>query len=678
METLELALVLLFAVLISSIIEQLIPKVTAPLIQIALGIIIAFLANGRIEITLDPDFFLIMFIAPLLFDAARKADNTALWKNRGAMLSFAIFLVVVIMVVIGFSVNLMIPSVSLAAALALGAALGPTDPVAVASVSEEADIDPRQESILKGESLLNDASGIVSFQFALAAATTGSFSVASAIEDFLVSFFGGLAAGILLGWLTVKAVDAIRNMGLENTTFHVLLEVFIPFIAYLLGEAIGVSGIILVVACGITMTLTPQTLRPSISRMNIVSTSVWQVISFTLNGIVFVLLGTQLPSAIGNTWLDGGVDEFMLLVYVLVITFLMHAVRFVWSLASERHYDHKTGKRRSTGELMRAAGILTLSGSKGAITLAIMFSIPAYVQYGSAWTPFPNRGLLIFIASGVIVISLLLATFVVPLLAPKKESENDTRERDLETKIDIYRTVVAELTAQQTPETRMATNQVIEQYNERIALVKDESDAEYDSSTELRITVLQWEQEYVLDQIDAGEFPTAQGYAYVSRIARIETMLKRDQHRSASIISWWHRTRRRLHKSLNALFKHEPPEQLSVTRKVYHDIQLDTNKYIVNRLEQEMADPDSPFAAEQISQLIIEYQRSIALLRPTNPSVTAYTRLSSYDLDITRLSLRIELEEIQRAYDDGRLSRSAAQNMRKNVYLMQLDVEDYV
>ena len=181
MEALVLALLMLAAVLLSSVIDQLVPKVSSPLIQIGLGLLIALFAPSQINITLDPDLFLVLLIAPLLFDEAKNVDKGALWKNRCPVLSLAIGLVVVTALIIGFAVEWLEPSIGLAAAFALGAALGPTDAVAVASLSKETDIAPRDKSILEGESLINDASGIVAFQFALAAATTGTFSLLNEI-----------------------------------------------------------------------------------------------------------------------------------------------------------------------------------------------------------------------------------------------------------------------------------------------------------------------------------------------------------------------------------------------------------------------------------------------------------------------------------------------------------------
>ena len=146
--------------------------------------------------------------------------------------------------IIGFAVNWLVPSIPLAAAFALGAALGPTDAVSVASLSKQVKIPARSRNILESESIINDASGIVSFQFAIAAVVTGAFSLIDASVDFLVEFVGGLTLGVLLGLLGNWVVKRARSIGVENTNFHVLFEVLIPFLIYLVANVCHVSGVI--------------------------------------------------------------------------------------------------------------------------------------------------------------------------------------------------------------------------------------------------------------------------------------------------------------------------------------------------------------------------------------------------------------------------------------------------
>ena len=416
MELLEFSLLMLAAVLLSSVIDQLVPKVSSPLIQIGLGLLIALVMGTQISIAFDPNLFLVLFIAPLLYDEAKNLDKKALWENKRPVLSLAVGLVIASALIIGFAVNWLVPSIPLAAAFALGAALGPTDAVSVASLSKQVKIPARSRNILESESIINDASGIVSFQFAIAAAVTGTFSLVGATANFFFAFLGGVLVGVALGLTGNFIVRRVRSWGLENTTFHVLFEVFVPFIVYLVANALGTSGIIAVVAAGILNVVSPRAIGPSVSRMNIVSASVWRVLTFALNGIVFVLLGTQLPRAMQRTWENVTIDNDVLIGYILGITVLMLAARFLWVLIMERVHRQRRG--RMTLDELRSTAIMTLAGPKGTITLAVAFTIPFSI---------PQRELLLFLACGVIVVTMLLATFAVPLIAPKKDTDDALR-----------------------------------------------------------------------------------------------------------------------------------------------------------------------------------------------------------------------------------------------------------
>ena len=511
METLTLVMLIFAAILASSIIDQVVPRVSSPLIQIGLGLLIALFASSQIRVTLDPELFLVLFIAPLLYEEAKSADKAALWHHKRPVLSLAIGLVVATTLAIGFAVHAVIPSIGLAAAFALGAALGPTDAVAVTSLSKQVNIPDRQGSILKGELLLNDASGIVSFQFAIAAAVTGSFSLLNATGNFFVEFLGGIAVGALLAYIGKFLVNKARSLGVENTTFHVLFEILIPLLVYSIADAVHVSGIIAVVVAGLINVISPHAIGPSISRMNIVSSSVWRVLTFALNGFVFVLLGTQLPQAMVHTWDDVTFSNFTLIGYVVALTLLLYVVRFAWVCASDWLYTRRRSKKHSEKFKLdlRKSLITTLAGAKGTITLSILFTIP-YFMDGAR---FPQRDLIIFLGCGVIVCTLLVATFIVPLIAPKKvsESEEAAREREAELKIDILRSVVEELTARQTPDTRRATRSVVSSYNDRIERIKEQhgfDEDEDEAYSDLRIRAIGWERECVkklAERDDIGE-----------------------------------------------------------------------------------------------------------------------------------------------------------------------------
>ena len=687
METLTLVMLIFAAILASSIIDQVVPRVSSPLIQIGLGLLIALFASSQIRVTLDPELFLVLFIAPLLYEEAKSADKAALWHHKRPVLSLAIGLVVATTLAIGFAVHAVIPSIGLAAAFALGAALGPTDAVAVTSLSKQVNIPDRQGSILKGELLLNDASGIVSFQFAIAAAVTGSFSLLNATGNFFVEFLGGIAVGALLAYIGKFLVNKARSLGVENTTFHVLFEILIPLLVYSIADAVHVSGIIAVVVAGLINVISPHAIGPSISRMNIVSSSVWRVLTFALNGFVFVLLGTQLPQAMVHTWDDVTFSNFTLIGYVVALTLLLYVVRFAWVCASDWLYTRRRGKKHSEKFKLdlRKSLITTLAGAKGTITLSILFTIP-YFMDGAR---FPQRDLIIFLGCGVIVCTLLVATFIVPLIAPKKvsESEEAAREREAELKIDILRSVVEELTARQTPDTRRATRSVVSSYNDRIERIKEQhgfDEDEDEAYSDLRIRAIGWERECVKKLAEQDDIDSEIALKYLKRLKHIEELRKHSSGRW-SIQNIYLVLRTFLRRAKGVVLRYvshmssspiTAADQAAEMRK----IQQKAGEFVIGRLNDMLADSDCNVPSEYVSKLLIEYQRTVAMLAAelAAPSATVIMRASDKAEDVKRLGYLLELEQIQSRYEEGELTRGEAKRMRDNTNLMLMDVEDSV
>lgn len=687
METLTLVMLIFAAILASSIIDQVVPRVSSPLIQIGLGLLIALFASSQIRVTLDPELFLVLFIAPLLYEEAKSADKAALWHHKRPVLSLAIGLVVATTLAIGFAVHAVIPSIGLAAAFALGAALGPTDAVAVTSLSKQVNIPERQGSILKGELLLNDASGIVSFQFAIAAAVTGSFSLLNATANFFVEFLGGIAVGALLAYIGKFLVNKARSLGVENTTFHVLFEILVPLLVYSIADAVHVSGIIAVVVAGLINVISPHAIGPSISRMNIVSSSVWRVLTFALNGFVFVLLGTQLPQAMVHTWDDVTFSNFTLIGYVVALTLLLYVVRFAWVCASDWLYTRRRSKKH--GEKFKLdlckSLITTLAGAKGTITLSILFTIP-YFMDGAR---FPQRDLIIFLGCGVIVCTLLVATFIVPLVSPKKvsESEEVAREREAELKIDILRSVVEELTARQTQDNRRATRSVVSSYNDRIERIKEQHGFDEDEDevySELRIRAIGWERECVKKLAERDDIDSEVALKYLKRLKRIEELRKHSSGRwSIQNIYLVLRTfLRRVKGVVLRYVAHMASSPITAADQAaeMRKIQQKAGECVIGCLNDMLADSDCNVPSEYVSELLIEYQRTVAMLAAelAAPSATVIMRASDKAEDVKRLGYLLELEQIQSRYEEGELTRAEAKRMRDNTNLMLMDVEDSV
>ena len=297
MQLFLLALMLLISVLVSNLISKFIPSVATPLVQIAIGVVLAFLVPVRGDFQLPTSLFMALFVAPLIYSDSRGIDRVTAWRNRRTILQLAIGLVVLTTLVVGAVMGWLIPALSLTAAFVLGAALSPTDPVAVSALAETSEISRRQRAILSSESIVNDATGVVVFNLALAALASGTFSMLQAGASFLWLFFGGIAFGLAVGIAGNLFSSFVTRIGCDDIVFHVLLDLAMPFITFLAGEVAGVSPIMAVMVCALVYKVGTGKAGPHESRMSIVSGSVWNVLAFSLNGIIFVMLGYQLEAA---------------------------------------------------------------------------------------------------------------------------------------------------------------------------------------------------------------------------------------------------------------------------------------------------------------------------------------------------------------------------------------------
>ena len=679
-EVFELVLMLLLAVLLSSILDQVVPRISSPLIQIALGIGIAMLAISPIEVNLDPELFLVLFIAPLLFNDALEADKRNLWDNKVTIVSFAIGLVVVITLCVGFVLHWLVPSIPLAAAFALGAALGPTDAVAVQALKKEAKVGKREGAILQGEALINDASGVVSFQFAVSAAVTGAFSLADAASSFALGFAGGIVLGILLAAVFLFFNKRIREMGLDNVTFHVLFEVSMPLVVYLFSELVGVSGILAVVACGVMWSMfRDRKISPYQSRLNIALTSVWKVIGFVLNGIVFVLLGIQLPNAMQSTWDNLYINNFVLIGYVLLLTALIVLLRFAWALIMTRLVKNPaTGKRdKFSLRMVKSSLVTTVGGPKGAITLSIAFTIPFLLADGST---FPQRSLIIFLASGVIVCTLLLANFLLPVLAPKEEAETDEEEVEelMRTKIEIMRTVIERLMADSTEENDRETKIVVSSYNNRIRTIRSVADIEEPAVAKLRIEVIDYQVEQLIGAVERREVEAFDAFEYLHRLTKQKSLIAHSKEKSSYAASLRMGRLRSVAsmaaRSVKSVFTPgsvEDHESMDKVREL-------SERYAIEYLQKLVNNPDYP--SEVVAKLMIGHERALSVFDKSDATMTSEAvENATVSIDeIQRRGLQFELEVIQDFYASGNLTRAQAKDMRDNVSLMLLDLEESV
>ncbi|MDR3099297.1 MAG: Na+/H+ antiporter [Paraburkholderia sp.] len=419
METIFTVLILLLAVALSGVVVRLLPvKLPLPLLQIAIGALLTF-PRLNPHVTFDPDIFMALFIPPLLFADGWRMPKREFFMQRRAILMLALGLVLFTVVVVGYFVHWLVPQISLPVAFALAAVLSPTDAVALSAIAGKDKIPAQLMHILEGEALMNDASGLVALKFAVAAALTGYFSLREATLSFFLIAAGGLAVGAAIGWLFSFASARFLNVTSEGDPAPgVVMTLLIPFAAYLFAEHLEVSGVLAAVAAGMMMNYT------SVAHMGPVSarvraSSTWQMIEFVFNGMVFTLLGLQFPGILGKALLDAhhtsNVQMLRLLGYIAAVLAALYAMRFSWvwllrwvaSRGAARH-----GMANAVPGL-RTVAITTVAGVRGAVTLAGVLSLPVALKSG---VPLPGRDTAIFIASGVILASLLVAIVGLPLL----------------------------------------------------------------------------------------------------------------------------------------------------------------------------------------------------------------------------------------------------------------------
>jgi CPA1 family monovalent cation:H+ antiporter len=433
MDAIETVLAMLLAVVASAYLVRLLPVgVPLPLMQIGLGFGIA--AFSRHGIALDPQFFFLLFLPPLLFLDGWRIPKSGLLRDRVVILQLALGLVVFTVVGAGLLIHWLIPAMPLPVAFALAAIVSPTDPVAVSSIAARTPIPKRLMHILEGESLLNDASGLVCFRFAVAAALTGTFSLTSATLTFLWLVAGGVSMGVAVTMLiTVVQRWLTRHFG-EPSGSPILVNLLMPFGAYLLAEHLNASGILAAVAAGITMSYV-ELGGQALAATRIQRSAVWDTVQFSLNGVMFVLLGEQLPSILRGARASletvGHYDPWWLVLYAFAISLGLMLLRFIWvwtALKLTLYKRSKTGEKLPppNWRLLMAA---SLAGARGAITLAGVMTLPLTMGDGS---PFPARDLTIFLAGSVILISLLAASIGLPSVLRGVDFPDEPEERQEE------------------------------------------------------------------------------------------------------------------------------------------------------------------------------------------------------------------------------------------------------
>lgn len=436
MDTFNIIIAMLVAVMISGIVVRVFPfSVPIPFIQIGSGVLISTIFDRGIKI--DPEIFFLIFLPPLLFLDGWKFPKIYAARESTTIFHLAIFLVLLTVVSIGYLIHWLIPSIPLPVAFALAAILSPTDPVALGSIARNIPVPRNIMAILQGEALFNDASSLVAFRFAVSAMVTGAFSLSDAVLSFIWLVASGITIGVIFTAVLMMTKGFFqRRFGIEPGS-DLLISLILPFAVYLITESVKGSGILAAVTAGFCMSYVEMSGGlPADRRLN--RQTIWEVVQFTLNGIMFVLLGEQIPSIISILSLaaeESGQQKnfYWIFFYGAVIYIGLLLIRLLWLYLSIKIRDFTARKQGKLQEIIniRLIIVMSIAGTRGSITLAGIMALPLTLLDGSI---FPARELSICLAAIILLLSLVVASiFLPPLLQSiiRSSGESEAAERKL-------------------------------------------------------------------------------------------------------------------------------------------------------------------------------------------------------------------------------------------------------
>jgi Na+/H+ antiporter len=362
------------------------------------GLGLAFVP-GLPRISLEPNLVLLVFLPPLLFSAATESPIRELRANVAPIARLALGLVIFTMLVVAFVAQLMLPGLGWAAALTLGAIVAPTDALAATSVFRRLGTPRIVVTLIEGEALFNDATALVAYRAGVLAVASGSFVLVSAVAGFAIAAVGGIAIGIVVGWVSA---EILRR--LDDPPVEVVLGLVIPFAAYLPADALGLSGVLAAVAAGLVIgSRLGKILTP---RSRVLWLSSWKMIGFVLNGFVFVLIGLQLPTVLAGL---GEREPVSIFVFIGLVCAVVVVARFIWIFAA----SHLPGSprqivARTNPRLARwLTFVVSWAGLRGAVSLAAALALPV---------GFPERNLILLVTFAVILVTLVGQGLTLPFI----------------------------------------------------------------------------------------------------------------------------------------------------------------------------------------------------------------------------------------------------------------------
>jgi Na+/H+ antiporter len=380
-------------------------KIAYPILLVLVGLPLGFLPFLK-GIEIEPDLIFVIFLPPLLYEAAWNTSWKDFWKWRRVISSFAFPVVILTSCVVAYISSSIIPGFTVAAGFLLGGIVSPPDAVSATAILKNLKVPKRFVSIVEGESLLNDASSLVIFRFALAAIITGTFAFKNAALDFVLVITMGIAVGVAIGALFY----AFHRWLPTSTNIDVVLTFLSPYAMYIIAEQFHFSGVLAVVSGGLFLSARRHEFLSHQSRLR--GINVWESVAFVLNGFVFILIGLEFPVVIKNLGPEGFQSA---LKYSLIITAVLIITRFISTISATLITmfmgRYVTVADKNPG--WKAPLVLGWTGMRGVVSLAAALSIPIALKTGEA---FPNRDMILFITFTVILVTLVLQGSTLPAL----------------------------------------------------------------------------------------------------------------------------------------------------------------------------------------------------------------------------------------------------------------------
>jgi Na+/H+ antiporter len=456
-------------------------------ITYVVGATLAALSPFFPRIALDPGIFFLCFVPPLLFADGWLMPLRDFMEAKRPILLLATGLVVFTTVSVGLVSYWLVPGLPLAMAFALGAVVSPTDAVAVGAITQRLKVPTRLSAILNGESLMNDATGLVAFKFALAAMIAGTFSLRAASLDFGLVAVGGTAIGLGLAWLVGRGRDLLRAIRGSDVFTEVTLSLLTPYAAYLAANALNLSSILAVVAAGLYSGWRDPLRMDVQTRQTAYAT--WSVVLFWLNGLAFILLGLQFPTLLASVTAHYTISQLVLFTAAVSLAAILARLIWVFPGAYLPFLLFPRLRERESPPSWQGVLVSGWAGMRGTITLAAALSIPLLQADG---TPFPGRDIVIFLSFAVVVVTLLLQGMTLEhLICRLQLRADDSRSREeriariaaVEAGLKSLRDAAGQATS---PEDTAALGEVVSEYEHRLAELTAEGETRSSSTRRRR------------------------------------------------------------------------------------------------------------------------------------------------------------------------------------------------